>query len=67
MSNFDRKAGPPGGPGDVAAAAVRVPPTYEAEAGPPGGPGNFAADAGPPGGPGDFESAFEETTTERES
>jgi len=39
MSNVDRKAGPPGGPGDVAAAAP--PPIVEADAGPPGGPGDY--------------------------
>ncbi len=37
MSNVDRKAGPGGGPGDLAAAAE-----YEANAGRPGGPGNLS-------------------------
>ena len=53
MSNFDRKAGPPGGPGDRAAAAAM-----------PDGPPAYEADAGPTGGPGDFESMAEEAEEE---
>jgi hypothetical protein len=61
MSNVDRKAGPGGGPGDIAAASL-----VEADAGRPGGPGDSAvyADAGPPGGPGD--AALDEALEEAE-
>ncbi len=59
MSNFNRDAGPAGGPGDVVAAAAVPRPTVEAKAGPPGGPGNFEAEAGPPGGPGNYEDVEE--------
>jgi hypothetical protein len=56
MSNFDRKAGPPGGPGDVAAAAAPAPAPVSS--------GLFEEDAGPAGGPGDYESIVEEAEEE---